>query len=190
MAEIQYQDVNTGAFTSVRGSNGRLNVTSRTDLRSYYNSRDVKQTYSMPWEHTAAADGEFCLYLRNTDPKAHVVLSSVVINCDAEDARFKLHFVSGTSSDGLLVSPTNLNSTSSNAAAVTARQDGGGTPIAGITSISVIDITYLRASGRETIQLLDRVRLGQNDAIALEFDENSGGTADAAGVVNFYLEDF
>ncbi len=190
MTRINYEDVNTGALSSARGSDGRLNVSSRGDLRSYYNSRDSRQTYTLPWEHVAASDGEFCFYLQNTSSRKHLVVSSVVLHSDTSGARFKLHFVEGTSSDGLVVLPTNLNATSSNEANVVAREDGGGVPIAGLTSKKVIDISSVAASVSHQMAILDRVRLGQNDAIALEFDAGSGGTADAAGVVHFYLEEF
>ena len=187
MTKIQMENDVTGALESVRGSDNRFNVSSRSDPRGYYISRDQEQCYSMVFSHTAAVDGQYSFYLRNDSPDKDIVVSSVGLNCDTADTRFKLHFVTGTAGDGVAVVPVNLNRTSSNAAVATALEDGGGTTISGLTIDGTID--YVGAHGaHDEMRLVDRVRLGQNDAIAMEFDENAGGTADAYGVVFFYFE--
>jgi len=188
MSKIEYENDISGAIESMRGSDNRANVSARSDNRAYYNSRDVQQCYTMTYEHTAAADGQYSFYLKNTSPDKTLVLSSVGLNCDTADSRFKLWFVSGTATDGVTKTPTNLNSASSNAAAVTALHDGGGTTIGGLTADKEIDYIFVAVNTHVELRLFDRVRLGQNDAVALEFDENSGGTADAGGVVFFYFE--
>ncbi len=185
---IEHENDKSGAVESVRGSDNRMNVSARSDQRAYYNSRDEKQCYTMVWSHPAAAAGQYGLYLRNTSGDKEIVISSIGINSDTADVRIKLHFVTGTAADGVLVTPVNLNKASSNAADAIARDDGAGTTISGLTSAGVIDYLILNADGHEEMRLSDRVRLGQNDAIALELDEGGGGTADVFGVVFFYFE--
>lgn len=188
MARIEYSNDVTGAFEEARGSDQRLNVSSRADGRAYYNSRDEGQCYSLVWTHLAATDAEYSFYLTNTSTTQFLVVSDVGINCDTVDTRFILWFVTGTASNGAAVTPTNLSQSSSNAASATALESAGGTAISGMTTAGKIDFVYLEASGHEEMHLSDRVRLGQNGAIALEFDENAATTADAGGSVFFYFE--
>lgn len=188
MARIEYINDETGSFQEAAGSDNRLNVSSRSDNRAYYNSRDDEQCYTIVYTHLAATDAEFSFYLKNTSSTLTMVVSSVGVNCDTVDTRFKLWFVTGTASNGASVTPTNLNRHSSNAADATALESAGGTAISGPALDALIDMVHLQASGHEEFRLTDRVRLGQNDAIALEADENTAGTADIAGVVFFYFE--
>lgn len=188
MPRIQFINDKTGTFQEVHGSDSRLNVSARADSRAYYNSRDEGRCFTLPWTHLAGSDGEVGFYLQNTSLSRELVVSSVGINCDTVNTRFKLWFVTGTAADGAVVTPTNLNRSSSNAAEANARESAAGTAISGLTLVDLIDFLHLQASGHQEFRLGDRVRLGQNDAIALEADENMAATADAGGVVFFYYE--
>jgi len=185
--EIQYTSDNGGNLQKAQGSDGRLNVSSRSDSRSYYNSRFEGQAYSVPFEYSVGEAGEFCIYLRNTSSigKA-LVIDSIGVNCDSV-SRFKLKYISGTAAGGTAVTPTNLNATSGNAATATAMEGASAaTGITGLTDGALIDYLFVAAGGHEEFRLDDRLRLGQNDAIALELHE--GTTADIAGVIFFYFE--
>ena len=126
MTQIAFQNDVTGALEFTHGSDGRFNVSSRSDARAYYNSRDVGQTYTMVWDHTGAAIGEYSFYLQNTSPTLELVCSNLVINSETSAEKFKLFFVTGVAGDGATVTPTNLNKGSSNAAAATALESAGG----------------------------------------------------------------
>lgn len=188
MVRIEFVNDVTGSFQEAKGSDNRLNVSSRADDREYYNSRDEAQTYSIVWTHLAATDAEWSFYIKNTNTTKTLVLSTVGINTDTADSRFILWYVTGTAANGATVVPTNLNRVSSNAAIGTFLESAGGTAISGLTNSAKIDFVHLDANGHEEMHPAGRVRLGQNDAVALEYDENSAGTADAGGSVYFYFE--
>ena len=188
MARIEYINDQNGSFQEAHGSDSRLNVSARTDGRRYYNSRDKGQTYSMVWTHLAATDAEYSFYLKNTSVNLTMVVSAVGVNSDTADSRFKLWFVTGTAANGASVTPTNLNKGVAHLAQATGLESAAGTAISGVSTDGLIDMLHLPADGHEEFRLHDTLRLGEGDAIALEFDENSGGTADAAGVVFFYYE--
>jgi len=186
MSRIQYTDDVNGNFQEARGSDGRLNVSARSDARAYYNSRDKGQCYTVPFSHPTAGDGEYSAYWKNTSPNKTLVISSIGVNSD-DIARFKLWFVSGTAANGTAFTPTNLNKTSANDAEATALTDGGGTAISGLTEDGLIDDLRVSANGHEEFRLSDRIRLGQNDAIAIEMDAGTS-TPDVNGVIFAYYE--
>ena len=185
--EIGYQSDKTGADERAKGSDNRVNVSSRSDDRAYYNSRDKGECFSVPFDFQSASAGEFGVYFKNNSSIGlEFVVAGVGIN-SVEASRIKLHFVSGTATGGTVLTPTNLNGSSSNAAAATAMEGGSAaTGITGLTSISLIDFAYVQATGHQEFRLKDRLRLGQNDAIAVEYDE--GTTGDFSGVIFGYFE--
>lgn len=185
--EIQFTSDNTGSLEKTKGSDSRLNVSARTDARSYYNSRDKGQTYSMVFDMQSAAAGEHVVYFVNTSTTGLVfVVDAIGVN-SVEASRLKLWFVSGTAAAGNELTPTNLNRNSANAATATAREGGSAaTGITGLTNEAIIDMAYVPATGHEEFRLKDRIRLGQNDAIAIEYDE--GTTGDVSGVIFGYYE--
>jgi len=176
----------SGAQEEVRGSDNRMNVSSRSDSRSYYNSRDVGQAYSLVFDFQSAAATEYGVYLQNTSSTKTIVVDAIGINA-AQNARMKLHFVTGTATAGNAVTPVNLNGGSPNAADCVAREGGSeATGIAGLTIDKTIDFAAVQADGHEEFRLDDRLRLGQNQAIAIEYDEGTGG--DMFGVIFFFFE--
>ena len=186
MAVINYKNDATRATEEAEGSDGRLNVSSRSDSRGYYNSRGVKQSYSVPFEHDAAASGEYAAYWQNTSVTGdELVISAVGLN-SSENSRMKLWFVTGTAAGGNSVTPTNLNKQSNNDASSKSRESNGGDAISGLSEDGLIDYVYVTKAGHEELRLDDRVRLGQNDAIALEYDQ--GAPADVGGVIFGYFE--
>ena len=187
MTEITFQNDKTGALERAHGSDGRLNVSSRSDTHGYYISRAQAQSYSLVCDHTNAAVGEYSMYLQNTSTTGlDLVVSSIGINSTTA-AIFKLWFVTGVAGDGATITPTNLNKSSSNDAAATALESAAGTSISNLTTDGIIDVASLSAGAHEELRLGDRLRLGQNDAIAIEF-ENASGTEEGFGVCFFYYE--
>lgn len=187
MARIEYKNDMTRALEEMEGNAGRANVSSRTDGRRYYISRDQGQAYSMTFEHSAAADGQYSMYLQNTSPTRTMVVSAIGLNAD-NIVRIKLWQVTGTATNGVAQVPHNLNAQSSNAAEVTALHDGGGTAISGLTVSGIaIDDIRLAANGHEEFSLNDSIHLGQNDAIAIEMDTGTS-TPLVHGVVFFFME--
>jgi len=184
---VEFKNDRTRAHEEMEGSDGRANVSSRSDKRSYYNSRDKGQTYSMAFDFQDAAAGEFAAYWKNTSTNGlDLVIDAVGFNC-VEAARVKLWFVTGTAAGGTALTPVNLNKNSGNDATATAMEGGSAsTGITGLTTDGLIDFAYCGALGHEQFRLNDRVRLGQNDAIAVEYEE--GTTGDCSGVVFGFYE--
>jgi len=174
MTRIQFSNDVTGAQEEMQGSDGRGNTSSRSDSRGYYNSRDKGRSFALTFSHPLSANGEYSFYWKNTSTTDHFVVSGVGINSDL-GARMKLHFVTGTAGDGVSVTPVNMNKTSPNDAEAICLHDGAGTTISGLTSAGEIDFVLAPLQGHEELRLDDRVRLGQNDAIALEVDEVVSG---------------
>lgn len=182
-----YESDQTGSQEKAKGGDGRGNVDARSAPRAYFNSRDKGQTYSMPFDFQNAAAGEFGAYLKNTNTNNQVmVIDGIGIN-SAEASRIKLWYVTGTAAGGGSVVPTQLNSSSSNAASAIGMEGASAaTGITGLSTGGLIDFAYVTATGHEEFRLKDRLRLGQNAAIGLEYDEGTGG--DFSGVIYFFLE--
>jgi hypothetical protein len=187
MTEITYQNDVTGSVQKARGSDGRLNVSSRGDGRAYYNSRDKGQCYSVSFEHPLSAAGEYSLYFQNNSTDKDFVVSGVEIHSDL-GARLKVWFVTGTAANGVAVTPVNMNRSSNNDASASVLNDGGGTAISGLTQDGLIDFLGLGPTSGDRLLIEDLVRLGQGDAIAIEMDEAVSGTPDIWGTLSGYFE--
>jgi len=192
--EFEYQDDSNSGIGRVKGSDNRLNASSRSDSRGYYNARDAGQAYSVAFEMTTPIAGEYFAYWQNNHPDGlQLVISGIGVNA-VQAARIKLHVVTGTAATGsgvTAITPLNMNRSSPNTAAssgvTTAVQgDTGATGIGTLTSAGLVDFLYVVATGHEEFRLDDRLRLGIGDAIALEYDK--GTTGDVAGVIFGYYE--
>lgn len=183
---IEFKNDRTRAKEELEGSDGRANVSSRQDSRAYYNSRDEGQTYSFPFEFSAAESGEFAAYFKNTNSAGLQFVPTSIICSAGANVKLKLWFVTGTAAGGDLVTPTNDNKTSPNAATAVAMEGGSaGTGITGLTADSLIETTRCAANHDVELSIADSVRIGQNDAIAIEVDE--GTAADVEGtILGFY----
>lgn len=185
MARIEYTNDKTKGTEEAQGSDGRLNVSARSDDRAYYNSRDEGQCYTMVFDHQGAVAAEYSAYLKNTSTTKDLVITNITLNA-VQAARIKLWFVTGTAAGGTVKTPVNLNKASNNDAAADGRQGDSGDAITGLTTDGQIDFVFVGAAGHEEFHLGDRVRLGQNDAIAIEYDE--GTTGDFGGAIYGYFE--
>ena len=184
--QIEFRNDQTNAKEDTEGSDGRLNVSSRTDGRRYYNSRDVGQTYSVAFNFNTAASTEYALYVKNTSTSKTLVVSSIGINSEVA-TRFQLDTVTGTAAAGTLLTPFNLNTSAAKAASATCMEgDSAAGGITGLTIESKVDIAYCTATGHEELRLNDSLRIKQNQAIGLQVLETAGG--DVGGVIYFYFE--
>ena len=185
MARIEYKNDNTRALEEAEGSDGRLNVSSRTDGRGYYNSRDKGQAYAFHFNHPAGVNAENTFYMQNTSTDKTMVISTIRINATAA-ARVDIHKVTGTAT-GVASAPLNLNFASANDAVGVFYSEANGA-IGGFTEVGeAIDDIQLSAFGTAEMKIEDRLRLGQNDAINLHID-TTATTSDVFGVVFFYYE--
>ena len=63
MGLLDFFNDRTGAREVAHGSDGRVNVSSRADARAYYNSRDRKKMFSLPFKDAACSAGDFNVVL-------------------------------------------------------------------------------------------------------------------------------
>jgi len=156
----------TGNVAAVNSVN-RLQVSARTARRSFYISRDQGQVYTALSEDATALANEETIYLKNTSPTRNVFLDTILISSDVA-SKWRLKFVTGTAA-GTIITPINLNKTSSNDAEVEARGDGS---VTGLTDDGDISIFRVRAGAGIIARPRSTIILGQNDAIALECEIN------------------
>lgn len=186
MARIEYKNDQTRSLEESEGSDGRLNVDSRSGSLPYHISKHKGQAYAFVYEHLAGASLENCFYMQNTSTDKTLVVESIDVNATAL-ARFHLDVVVGTATGAGDVIPRNVNLASANDAVGVFKQDTGGA-IGGLTvSGSPIDYVQVAAGGHLEMKLNERLRLGQNDAIALEI-HSTATTSDCFGVVFFHYE--
>jgi hypothetical protein len=182
---IEFKNRSTGAKENAAGSDQRLDVSSRSDTRRYYNSRDEGQTYVMPWTFNTAASTEYAAYLKNTSTTKTLVVAIAEVFGEVA-TRFQLDTVTGTAA-GTAVTPFNLNTASPFSAECTAVEGlSAGTGITGLTIASKIDTSWVIATGGGDFKVKETLRLKQNEAIAIQVLETAGG--DTAGAIHFYFE--
>ena len=182
--EIQFTSDSSGSLEKAQGSDGRFNVSSRQDSRSYYNSRDKSQAFSLVWDDASSAAGDFVIYWKNTDTTGkHLVIDSVGLN-SANAASFKLCSVTGTAT-GTSVTPACLNLATPKTAQATA-VEAAGTAITGLTASTCLDHASCVAGGHEELRLDDRLSVGQDQAIVVEYEQ--GTTGRTWGVIFGYYE--
>lgn len=187
---IEYIDDVNGNFQEAHGSDSRLNVSSRSDGRGYYNSRDESESYSLVFDDANATALDFVVYLKNdkSDGK-HLVVRSVGVNAEV-NMKVSFLIVTGTAGGGAAATPFNLNQGGvvkiATATALTTA-DSSATPMSGLTAGAEIDHVNILAGGHEEFRFQDQLRLGQDQAMALRMD---AGTADSQifGVIFFYFE--
>lgn len=192
MSIINYlSDKVLGGGGVVHGSDGRLNTSSRSDARIYYNSRDASEAYSLAYDDAACSAGDYIVSLfNNRSDTQHLVIHAATANSDVA-ADFKLSIVEGTAAGGAVsATPTHLNRGGFEAKAqaiATTVANSDSSPISGLTEIVEIDHEGCGANGHVEFKVDDSVRLGPGQGIAIEKDGGASGRA--FGVIFFYYED-
>jgi hypothetical protein len=139
-------------------------------------SYDEGLAFTWTADDAAPSAGEYTLYLKNDSTTKKLVIDMLIFNSTDNDVVWKLHQVTGTAAGASVVTGTNLNLSSGQVADATARGGAGG--VTGLTSSKVLGISF-GGPGMTPIRVdLDgTVVLGQNNAIALEYDAGTGGRA-------------
>lgn len=182
MPRIQYINDETGSFQETHGSDSRLNVSSRSDARSFYVSRDNGQSYVLHIEDDDAVAGDLIGYLRNDSKNKRLYVRAIEISCE-NVSTIKIGFADSTAPTGTLVTPVNLNRASSNDADVTAVGNGA---VGGAAIETFFDAGRVEAGGEHHFEFNDSLILGQNDAIIVEYD--TGTTGDLELEIFFFIE--
>ena len=186
MTEISYQNDVTLNEQRAQGSDGRLNVSSRTDGRAYYNSRDLSNAYSLAWKDASTATGDIVAYWKNTHSTKTLVIDAIGFN-SSSTSTWSLHLGSDdTAGGGVATVPLCLNRVKPIDADATALTADSST-ITGVTAGSLIDTGYCQAYGHGEFRLLERLRIEKNGNIIVKNDSHSS-TGVTAGVIFAYYE--
>ncbi len=188
MALLDFFNDRSGSREVAHGSDGRVNTSSRSDSRAYYNSRDVKKSFALPFDDAACSAGDVNVVLFNNDVTDKIVIRSIGVNA-LNVAGFKLHTVTGTAGGGAVsATPFNLHVGEADAvvtASTVANSDSS--PITSITFDKLIDHLSVVSSGHEEFRLGDQLRLAKGQGIAIEMDSGANATR-VFGVIFFYFE--
>lgn len=151
----------------------RLNVSSKTQPRIFYASRDFGLAYNMVCESASTAAGAYTLYLKNSSTTANMFVSVIEFH-SIENTKWKIWQVSGTAAGGTSNVPAELNLSKSIPADVVAMDNSGGT-ITGLTNTQQIGSHRNTANGDSEMNFEGSLILGPNDAIAVEMDAGTTG---------------
>lgn len=176
----------SGQKAGVSPTGNRFNVSSRSDSRAYYISRDFGDAFTVTSHDATAATGTIILYYQNTSTTNNFVVNRITVG-GVSTILWKVHFVTGTATGSTLLIPTNLNRTKNNAAAAIVRGDG---PVT-ITIDVLGEIGSFRTgtTDHDDIELEDSLILGENDAIGVEVDDEGAAAAAAEVTIQGYYED-
>jgi len=155
-------------FSTV-SNNQRLDTSSRSASREYYESRDEGQVYSVISVDATAVANEETIYIQNTSTVKDMIIDQIIISTDT-DSLWRVKFVTGTATGGSVLTPTNLNKASSNTALANVRGDGD---IGSITDDGDIILVRVGANSHDELTFSEALRLGQDDAIAVECETNA-----------------
>jgi len=183
MPKIQFTNDQTGSIQETFGSDNRFNVSSRSNTREFYVSRDDGQSYTFAALDSTAAAGTIFLFLQNTSTDKKMFVEDVDFITSESGAVFRIMTASGTAAGGNALTGRNLNLTSVNDAQATARGD---TVLTGITTANVIYQTLIGGESEAHIEFRGALILGQNDAISINYHLGLTGTASA--VIRAFFE--
>ncbi len=167
MVQIEDGGGKTGKATV--SNNQRLDVSARSASRQYYESRDEGQVYSVISVDATAVANEETAYLQNTSTTKDLIIDKIVISVDT-NSLWRVKHVTGTAAGGSVLTPVNLNKASSNDADTIVRGDGA---VTGLTDDGDITLVRIGANAHDELAFEEALRLGQNDAIAVECETNS-----------------
>jgi hypothetical protein len=185
--DLQATSDKTGNVQPVFGSDNRLNVSSRTDERSYYASRDNSSAFSLAWQDASTATGDYVLYWQNTATDGRqFVIDSIGINAD-DSSTWELWTVTGTGGGGAAATPVCLNRSQVKTAPSNCFTAVSSTVTVGAEEERV-DIVTVGGFGHEEMRLNDRLRLGQDQAIAIKCDLIANSPGLTHGVVYGFYE--
>jgi len=166
---MRIEDGSGKGFAAQVTDDNRLATESKTANRDFFISRDQGQSYHVVSEDATAVANEETIYLQNTSTTLNLFIDHIIISTDTAN-KFRLKYVTGTAAGGSALTPQNLNKTSSNAAAATARGSGS---VTGLTDDGDLEIIRVGADDTGEMEFGDQLILGQNDAIAVETEVNA-----------------
>ena len=181
--ELFHQNDQTGAFEATKGSDGRQNVSSRSDDRIYYISRDFSEAYSIVYQDATAAAGTIILNCVNDANDLALVVHSVGFNA-IQRTTLELIETTGVPTGGSVITPFCLNRVTVHTAQCTVR---GNDALGVVTSSGEFDHAQVEAGGHEEFRIRDSIRIGPGGSFGLNVETTvSAGIVE--GVIFIYFE--
>lgn len=150
----------------------RGNVSSKTNPRIFYSSRDDQKAYNAIMPSFSAAAGEYVFYLKNSSTSDNLFIQHIEFH-SVQAVHWKIWEVSGTAAAGTTITPANLNLASGLESETVCM--GGGATITGLTNVKQIGTHRTAADGHAEMRYQDSLILGPNKAIAVEYDTGTTG---------------
>ena len=162
----------------------RGNVSSKSNLRIFYVSRDDQQAYNAIMPTFSAAAGEYVFYLKNTSTTRNLFVQHIEFH-GVQAVHWKVWEVTGTAAGGSTITPANLNLSSGLSAEAICM--GGGATITGLTTVKQIGTHRTEATGEGEMRYDDALIMGPGKAIMIEYDTGTTGLCEIE--VFFHYED-
>jgi hypothetical protein len=150
----------------------RLNVSSKSEDRKFYASRDFGLCYNAVFDNITATDGDYTAYLKNTSSTYNLFVSEIEFH-SLLATKWKIWQVTGTAASGETVTPSELNLSKSIPADAIAM--AGDTSITGLTTVQQVGSHRNTPTGDSGMNFRGCLILGPGDAIAIELDVGVSG---------------
>ena len=151
----------------------RLNVSSKTQPRAFYVSRDEGRAYNAVFEDMTCAAGDTVAYAKNNSSDRLLIIDSIEFH-SAENVKWKVFSVTGTAASGETIVASNLNLQSGIPADGTYM--AGNTAITGLANVRQVGSHRSQALSDSSMDFSGALILGPGDAIAVEYDIGTTGT--------------
>lgn len=169
----------TGRLATV-SSFFRLNVSAKTNPRTFYSSRDEGQTYNAISIDASATAGDYIWYLKNTSSTRNLYVKHLEFH--GENAtKWAVYEVTGTPV-GTSITPSNLNLGSANLAEAVCYGNGA---VTGLTNVKLVGTHRSDALGEGEMHYEDALILTPNSAIAVQYVNGATGEAEIDGFFHF-----
>ena len=168
--ELEYISDTGAGVERVKGSDGRENVSSRSDSRIYYNSRDRSLSFSLNWDDASTATGDYVAMWVNDHTEKTLVIEGVEIGGQYASNWQLQSIINPSPGGGTAATPACLNRDKTSAAQATARTAVSATVTIGGTISAILSHASVgdAASGGRLWETHDAVRIGPGGAVALQ----------------------
>ena len=167
MSNVLIEDGKGRGFKASVSSVNRLNVSSKSNPRAYYNSRDGEM-YTFHSSYSASS-GDVVLYIKNDNPDKNFVVTGIWLG-GANAAVWEFFQASGTAT-GTDVTGVQLNFTSGNTAQATSK---GNAAVSGTANEATIAKFRTPATASGDADFRETLILGNKDAIGIIYTGTAG----------------
>lgn len=178
---MQIEDGKGRGFKASISESNRLNVSSKSNPRLFYISRDDELAFVVTSVDAGPSAGDVILYIKNSSPTRNLFVDQITVSADTASL-WKAWTVTGTAAGSTALTSTNLNLGSSLASEELSRGDGA---ITGLTLGEILGVTRNTAGSHASFDFRGGLLLGPNKALGVEYDTGSSTAAEVVMVYHF-----